>query len=73
MTARILDEVRLIRDVAGVPAGATGTVVIVYERGGLCVELDDPELTATADGSIDVDQDDVTVVRRWAPPRGSAA
>jgi len=74
MTAHLLDEVRLIRDVASVPAGATGTVVLVYDDGGLCVELDDPELVATTDGSIDVGQDDVEVVRRWTrPARRSAA
>ena len=80
---RIHDEVRLIREVAGVPAGAKGTVVTVYGSGlGYCVELDDPGLVrwpedpenaGFPDGTIDVRDGDVEVVRRSERAAGRSA
>lgn len=62
MTAELHDDVELARPVSGLPVGTRGTVVIVYADGGLCVELDDPEMAPSDDGTIDVAPEDVTVL-----------
>lgn len=73
MSARFHDHVKLLVGVVDVPAGTTGTVVIVYPDGSLEVELDDLGLAPTPEGSIGVASDDVEVVRRWEQPRRRSA
>ncbi len=54
---RVHDRVRLRREVAGVPAGASGSIVQLFADDVFGVELDDPDLTEHLDGIIDVPAD----------------
>jgi len=56
-TPRLHDRVVLSREVAGVPAGATGAIVQLFAGDVLGVELDDPDLTEHIDGTVDVPVD----------------
>lgn len=48
-------RVRFKRQIVGLPEGATGTVVEVYEAsGGVAVALDDPGLDPSGLGVVDV-------------------
>lgn len=55
------DRARLRREVAGVPAGAIGSIVQVFADDVFGVELDDPDLTEHLDGIIDVPADALDV------------
>jgi hypothetical protein len=49
------ERVRFKRGIVGVPEGATGTVVEIYEgAGGVAVKPDDPNLDPSGLGVVDV-------------------
>jgi hypothetical protein len=51
----LYERVRFKRRIVGVPEGATGTVVEIYEAGGgVAVKLDDPGLDPSGLGIVDV-------------------
>lgn len=64
VTPCLHDRVRLRRKVAGVPAGAAGSIVQVFAGDAFGVELDDPDLTEHLDGIIDVPADALDVAIR---------
>lgn len=58
---RLHDRVQLRREIAGVPAGAAGSIVQAFSGDVFGVELDDPDLTDHLDGIIDVPADALDV------------
>ena len=60
-TPRLHDRVLLNREIAGVPAASSGSIVQVFARDVFGVELDDPDLTEHLDGIVDVPVDALVI------------